>query len=276
MFLGVFMIPTDLAMRPDDLAREVEDRGFESLFVSEHTHIPVSRRTPYPPGRGLPDQYRRMLDPFVALSAASTVTTRLKLGTGICLVAQHDTITLAKQVASLDHLSGGRLVFGIGYGWNIEEMANHGVDPRCRRSLVREKMLGMQRLWSEEEASYEGEFVRFDPSWMWPKPVQQPRPPVLLGGAAGSTLFRHVAEFADGWMPAGGSGLPASLARLRQAFEEADRDPASLRVTVFGSIPDRGKIEHYASLGVERMVLPLPSAGAATALRVLDRYAAFL
>ena len=273
MDVGVQMFPTDLAIRPDELARETEARGLDALFLPEHTHIPVSRRTPYPGGGELPDEYRRTYDPFLALTAAAMVTERLQLGTGICLVAQRDPIVLAKEVASLDVLSGGRFVFGIGYGWNHDEMENHGVEPKHRRAIVREKMLAMEALWTQDEASFAGEHVDLAPTWSWPKPLQQPRPPVLIGGAAGPTLFRHIAEYADGWIPIGGGGMSDGLARLRTEFEQVGRDPSSLQVTVIGAEPSAGKLDHLASLGVSRFLISLPAAPAAIVLPLLDRYA---
>ena len=276
MDVGVQMFSTDLAIRPDTLARECEARGFDSMFVPEHTHIPTSRRTPYPGGGELPDEYRRTYDPFLALTAAAVVTERLKLGTGICLVGQRDPILLAKEVASIDVLSGGRFVFGIGYGWNQDEMENHGLAPAERRAVVREKMLAVEALWSQDEGGFEGEHVRVTPSWSWPKPLQQPRPPVLIGGAAGDTLFRHIAEFADGWIPIGGGGLSAGLARLREQFELVGRDPETVQVTVIGAEPSPGKLDHLASLGVGQFLIGLPPAPAAAVLPLLDRYAAAL
>ncbi len=277
MKYGVFIVQTDVTITPAEPGREAEDRGFESLFFAEHTHIPVDRRSPFPAGGELPDPYRRILDPLVALASVAGATTDLRLGTGVCLVAQHDPITLAKQVATLDQLSGGRVVLGVGYGWNREEAADHGLDPAHRRAILREKVLAMQRLWTEDEATFDGEHVRFSPSWCWPKPRQQPHPPVLIGGAAGPKLFRHIAEFADGWMPIGGSGLAANLVELHRVAQELGRDPESLAITVFGTHPDAAKIEHYASLGVERVVFTLPSsADPAKVLRALDRAAAVL
>jgi probable F420-dependent oxidoreductase len=275
--IGLTIFATDQSIAPAELAAEAEARGFSSLYVPEHTHIPTSRRTPPPTGDAeLLEEYKRTLDPFVALATAAPVTTRLRLGTGIALVAQHDTLALAKAVATLDHLSRGRVVLGVGYGWNVEEMESHGVDPRRRRALVREKMLAMQALWSREVAEFQGEFVRFAPSWQWPKPVQQPRPRVLIGGAAGPTLFAHVAEYADGWIPIGGAGLRAALPELQRAFEARGRDPKDLHLVPMGVLPDAGKLDHYARLGVTEAVLRLPSAPRDVVLPVLDRYAAFL
>ena len=276
MRFGITSFITDRSIRPDVLARAAEERGFDSLYVPEHTHIPVSRRSPYPAGGTLPDEYSQSLDPFVALSWAAAVTERLLLGTGICLVAQRDPIITAKEVATLDHLSGGRFVFGVGYGWNREEMEDHGVDPAKRRDVLREKLLAMERLWEDDEATFVGEHVAFEPTWSWPKPVQAPRPPVVFGGAAGPTLFAHIAECGDGWLPFGGRGLTAALPDLRERFEEAGRDPADLLVTTFGSFPDRGKFDHFREIGVTEVVFPLPSANESVVLAQLDEYAKFL
>jgi probable F420-dependent oxidoreductase len=277
MRLGVTIFATDRSMSPVELAREAEARGFHSLFVPEHTHIPVSRRTPPPTGETeLAEEYKRTLDPYVSLAAAASVTRRLRLGTGIALVAQHDPIVLAKALATLDLLSAGRLVVGIGYGWNEDEMESHGVDPRRRRAMVREKMLAVQALWAKEVADFEGEFVRFAPSWQWPKPVQQPRPPILIGGAAGPILFAQIAEYADGWIPIGGAGLRQRLPELRRACEARGRDPAALQIVPMGVMPDAAKLEFYASLGVTEAVLRLPSAPRDQVMPVLDVYARFV
>jgi probable F420-dependent oxidoreductase len=272
--LGVTMFATDLAMPVDELAREVEARGLVSLYLPEHTHIPTSRLTPPPTGEAeLREEYRRTLDPFVALAVAVAATEHLRVGTGICLVAQRDPVVTAKEVATLDHLSGGRFVFGVGFGWNREEMADHRVDHRSRRSVVREKMLAMEALWRDDVAAFEGEQVQLAASWAWPKPVQQPRPPVLLGGAPGPTIFAHVAEYADGWIPIGGAGIRAALPQLREAVERSGRDPGDLRVVPFGTVPDPGKLDYYASLGIDEVVLQLPSTSRDGVLPLLDRYA---
>ncbi len=277
MKIGLAFHATDLAMSPVDLAREAEARGFHSLYLPEHTHIPSSRRTPAPTGTPtLGEEYRRSPDPYVALAAAAAVTERLRLGTGIALVAQHDPIALAKTIASIDWISGGRFVLGIGFGWNHEEMENHGIDPKRRRAHVREVMLAMQELWSKEEASYQGEFVRFEPSWMWPKPVQQPRPPVLLGGAPGPTLFRQIAEYGDGWMPIGGAGMKQALEALRRAMDEAKRDFAALHFVPFGVFPDEAKLAYYAENGMTEVALRIPSGPRDEVMPVLDDYAAYL
>jgi probable F420-dependent oxidoreductase len=274
--VGVTIFATDQSMSPVELAREAEERGFASLYVPEHTHIPVSRRTPPPTGDALlAEEYKRTLDPYVALAAAAAVTRRLRLGTGIALVAQHDPIALAKAIATLDHVSQGRFVLGIGYGWNVEEMASHGVEAKTRRARVRETMLAMQALWSSEVAEFRGEFVRFEPSWQWPKPVQRPRPRVLIGGAPGPTLVAHVAEYADGWIPIGGAGIRQALPELRRAFEARGRDPDSLEVVPLGVLPDPAKLDYYASLGVTEAVLRLPSAPRDRVLPLLDDYARY-
>jgi probable F420-dependent oxidoreductase len=272
--IGITMFATDLAMDPVELACEAEARGFHSLYIPEHTHIPTSRRTPPPTGDAvLAEEYKRTLDPYIALAAASARTERILLGTGIGLVAQHDPITFAKELATLDFLSRGRLVLGIGYGWNHEEMENHGVDVKRRREVVRETMLAMQALWTQEVASFHGEFVRFEPSWQWPKPVQQPRPRVLLGGAPGPTLFRHIAEYGDGWLPIGGAGLAAALEQLRAAFSAVGRDPASLHIVPMGVLPSAEKLDYYREHGVTESVLRVPSAPRDVVMPVLDRFA---
>ena len=272
--IGVTIHATDLAMDVPELAREAEARGFHSLYVPEHTHIPVSRRTPAPTGDAeLAEEYKRSPDPLVVLAAAAVLTQRIRLGTGIGLPAQHDPLSLAKQIATLDRLSGGRFVYGIGYGWNLEEMESHGIDPKRRRARVREVMLAMQALWSQEVASFSGEFVRFEPSWQWPKPVQQPRPRVLLGGAPGPTLFRHIAEYGDGWLPIGGAGLAAALDQLRAAVAAAGRDPAALHIVPMGVLPSDEKLDYYRAHGVTEAVLRIPSAPRDTVMPVLDEFA---
>ena len=277
MDLGVLIFPTDLSIRPAQLGRELEDRGFESLWVTEHTHIPTSRATPWPGGPDLPEEYKRTLDPFVALASAAAVTTRLRLGTGICLVAQHDPIVLAKSVATLDLVSEGRFVFGIGVGWNVEEMVDHGVDPGRRRSIVREKVLAMKQLWTQDVASFSGEFVDISPSWMWPKPAQRPHPPIVLGGAGGPVTFRHVIEYCDGWMPIHGRrDVLGAIAEFRHAVENAGRDPAAIELGVFSVPNDPGVIDAYREAGVARCVLRVPSATAAEVLPLLDRYVPLL
>jgi probable F420-dependent oxidoreductase len=272
MKFGVEMFPTDYSISVTDLGRAVEEAGFESIFFPEHTHIPSSRRSPWPGGAELPREYSHTLDPFVALGAVAAVTSTLKLGTGICLVIERDPIVLAKEVASLDHLSGGRVLFGIGGGWNLEEMENHGTKPSLRWKILRERILAMKRIWAEDEAEYHGEFVDFDPIWSWPKPVQQPHPPIIVGGNGPRTLDR-VIEYGDEWMPIGGRGqdLAERIEQLQGMAAEANRGP--IPITIFGVRPDPAVVEHYQSIGVTRCVFPLPSAPAETVLPLLQRSA---
>jgi probable F420-dependent oxidoreductase len=272
MRYGVTLFATDRSIGVVELAKAVEDRGLDSLWLPEHTHIPISRRTPYPMGGDLPEHYKRCLDPFVALTAAAMVTERLRVGTGILLVAQHDPIVTAKAVASLDLVSGGRLTLGVGFGWNEDEMADHGVAYKARREHGRENVLAMRRLWEDEVALFEGEQVHLSPSWSWPKPVQQPMP-VLIGGAAGPKLFDHIAEYAQGWVPIGGKGITDAVPQLRERFEEAGRDPSTLEIVPFGSSPDHGKLDHFEKVGVTECVFDLPSAPADVVLPILDRQA---
>ena len=273
MRYGINMFPTRYSVGPAELARAVEERGFESLFVPEHTHIPTSRRSPWPGGDDLPDHYRETLDPFLALTAAAAVTERILLGTGICLVVERDPIITAKEVATLDLISGGRFLFGIGGGWNREEMENHGTDPKRRFAVMRERVLAMKELWTNDEAEFHGEHVDFDPVWQWPKPVQRPHPPVLVAGNGPGTLAR-VVEYGDGWIPIPGRGTVAlgeGTAQLRELAAEAGRDPVP--VTVFGARPQAEVLDHYAAAGVDRVLFALPSVEAAEAFKILDTYA---
>jgi probable F420-dependent oxidoreductase len=267
---GVTCFLTDRSIGPVELARAAEERGLDSLFVPEHTHIPASRVTPWPGGGPLPEEYRRTLDPFVALTAAAAATTRLRVGTGVCLIAQRDPIVTAKEIATLDLISGGRFVFGVGVGWNREEAENHRVDFKERRARVREHIQLMERLWRDEVAQFEGQLARLSPSWAWPKP--KARPPILVGGAASPSLFAQIAEWADGWLPLGGAGVAKALPELRAAFERAGRDPASARVYIYGALPDAGKLAYYRGLGVEEVVFGAPSGTAEALLPLLDRY----
>jgi len=277
MKIGVTIHATDKAMHPVEVAREAEARGYHSLYIPEHTHIPTSRRTPAPTGTPeLGEEYLRSPDPYIALAAAASVTTKILLGTGIGLPAQHDPITFAKEIATLDWMSGGRFVFGIGFGWNLEEMENHGIDTKRRRDVVREKMLAMQALWANDVASFQGEFVRFEPSWQWPKPIQKPRPRVLLGGAAGPKLFAHIAEYCDGWLPIGGAGMAAALATLREAVAARGRDPKQLHIVPMGIHPTDEKLAYYKEVGVTEAVLRIPSAPRDEVMPVLDAYARFV
>ncbi|MBI1735692.1 MAG: LLM class F420-dependent oxidoreductase [Candidatus Rokubacteria bacterium] len=275
MLYGVAMFATDYAIAPADLARGLEERGFESLWLPEHTHIPTSRNSPWPGGGDLPREYWHSYDPFVALTAAAAVTRRLKLATGICLVIERDPIITAKEVASLDRLSGGRFIFGIGGGWNAEEMEHHGTPFGKRWRVLRERVLAMKELWTKDEAEFHGEYVRFEKSWAWPKPIQQPHPPILMGGDGPKTLDR-VVELCDGWMPIGRAGttdFPAKIADLRARATRAGRDPRSLPVTIFGVKPDRAEIDRLGAAGVERAVFLVPSAGADAVLSRLDALA---
>lgn len=281
MRIAVTIFLTDETITPVRLVRELEQRGFAGLYLPEHTHIPVERTTPYPAGGDLPREYGRTLDPFVALGQAAAVTERLGLGTGITLVAQHDPIDLAKQIATLDHLSGGRFTLGLGFGWNVEEADDHGVRWRTRRELVRDRMALMRALWSEEPTAHQGGFGSVRASFAHPKPVQQPRGPVtgprtLVGGAAGPKLFAHIAEYADGWLPIGGRGLTESVPRLRETWTEAGRDPSTLQIVPYAVTPTPGKLTHYADLGIEEVVIQLHAAEETEVLHKLDEYAEYV
>lgn len=276
MDVGVTAFLTDRSMAPHALAAAAEERGYRSLYLPEHTHMPVRSAPPALVEGVHVEDYRRSLDPFSALAAAAAVTDRILLGTGVALVAQHDPIVLAKQIATIDHLSGGRFVLGMGYGWDRQEVTDHGVDFDARRAVAREKVLCMQALWAGDEATFEGRWVSLAPSYSWPKPVQRPRVRTLVGGGAGPKLFAAVAEYADGWMPIGGAGVARSLAMLRRAVEEAGRDPDALHVVPFGTVPDQGKIEHFASVGVTEVVLRIPSGTGDDMLRTLDDYTRFV
>src|SRR5579859_6053955 len=273
MQFGVTMFPAEYAISVVDLARAAEDLGFESLFLPEHTHVPVKRETPWAGGGELPQEYWHTLDPFVALGAASSVTSRIKLGTGICLVIQRDPIVLAKEVASLDLLSGGRFLFGVGIGWLREEIANHGTNPRTRWRLFGERMHAMQTIWSADEPAFHGQYVNFDPIWSWPKPVQRPHPPVLLGGDVPTAMAR-VVEYADEWMPhpdRGDRPLKERIDEFWKLTEAAGR--GRLQVTVFGSRADPHLVAEYQAAGVSRCVFRLPPAGADEVLAALKRTA---
>lgn len=276
MKFGITMFPTDLSIGPIALARACEERGFVSLYVPEHTHIPASRTTPAPAGEPLGEEYYRSLDPFVALTAAAAVTERLRVGTGIALVAQRDPIVTAKSVASLDLVSNGRFVFGIGFGWNVEELADHGVAFADRRAVVKERVEAMKALWTEEQAAYSGQHVDFPATFSWPKPVQRPHPPVLLGGGGGPKLFEAIADYADGWMPIGGAGVRQALPQLHAAMEAAGRDPAELTIIPFGVMADAGKIDYYAEIGFDEVVFRVPPAPADVVLPIMDRLASFV
>ncbi|MFD2080274.1 probable F420-dependent oxidoreductase, Rv2161c family [Actinopolymorpha cephalotaxi] len=276
MQIGTFSSMTDETIDPTGLARAVEERGFESLFVPEHTHIPASRETPYEGGGELPREYYRVLDPVSTLAAAAAVTTTLRLGTAVSLAAQHDPIVLAKQVATLDHLSGGRIEFGAGAGWNREEMRNHGTDPRTRVRLLRERLLAIREIWTREQAEFHGEFVDFDPIFSWPKPVQRPHPPILLGGGGPTTLAR-VVDHADGWLAPFGlspGDLAPRMRSLRELAGDAGRPEPTVTATTFGEDP--AELAEFADLGVHRVLLFLPAEESAQVLRRLDRLAKLL
>jgi len=275
MDYGVTMFSTEYAIAPDELARALEERGFESLWLPEHTHIPASRRSPYPAGGDLPREYWSTYDPFVALTAAAAATRRLKLATGICLLIERDPITTAKEVASLDRLSGGRFLFGVGGGWNAEEMENHGTVFRTRWRLLRERVLAMKEIWTKREAEFHGEFVRFDKIWADPKPLQKPHPPVILGGD-GATTFDRVVEFGDGWMPILRANRPDPVGRipeLRARLEKAGRDPKAVPVSIFFAPPERRALDALAAAGVARTIFGLPAEPRDSALPKLDAYA---
>ena len=273
MKIGICIFATDYAIRIDELAKAAEDRGFESLFVPEHTHIPTSRRTPFPSGEPLPKEYSHTHDPFVSLMAAAAATKKLRVGTGICLIIERDTIVTAKEVASLDDLSGGRFEFGIGGGWNVEEMENHGTQHKTRFKKLREQVLAMKEIWSKEAAQFHGEFVNFDPIWSWPKPAQKPNPPVLLGGESGHTLQR-VVDFCEGWFPRGRSpeAVLNGMKDLKARAAKAGRDMKTISVSVFGAKPDEADLARYAEAGVTRGILRLPPEGRDVVLPLLDQW----
>src|SRR6266536_3827576 len=273
MNIGVCIFPTDRAIRPDDLARELEARKFESFFVPEHTHIPTSRRSPFAGGRPLPEEYKRAHDPFVALMAAAAATRTLKVGTGICLIIERDTLTTAKSVASLDVLSNGRFLLGIGGGWNAEEMEHHGTDFKTRFKKLEEQVRAFKEIWTKDEPEFHGNYVHFDKSWSWPKPAQKPHPPILLGGESKYTLQR-VVDFCDGWFPRGRAAeiiLPA-LKDLRERAAKAGRDMKTISISVFGAKPDELTVESYAAAGITRAILRLPPEGRETVLPLLDQW----
>ncbi|QKW07164.1 TIGR03619 family F420-dependent LLM class oxidoreductase [Streptomyces sp. NA04227] len=294
MRIAVTMLMTDRTIGPAPLATALEERGYAGLYLPEHTHIPLERRSPYPGGE-LPAGAGRMLNPFVALAQAAAATRsdpgagrRLEIGTAVALVAQHDPVDLAKQIATLDHLSGGnRLTLGIGFGWNREEAAGHGVQWRTRRALVRDRMALMRALWAREPTGYEGRFGSVEASEAHPKPVTAPRPGghgstltgprTLIGGSAGPGLFSHICEYADGWLPPfGGSGLPEALPALRAAWAEAGREPAALHVVPTSVRPTPGNLARFADLGIGEVIVRLPSAPEREVLDSLDECARYL
>jgi len=270
---GVVMFVTDYSMDVRDLAVAVEERGLESLFLPEHSHIPVDRASPWPGGPELPRHYLHSIDPFVGLSAAAAVTTNLLIGTGVCLVVQRDPIDLAKQVSTLDMLSNGRFLFGIGGGWNREEMANHGTNPARRFEIMRERVLAMKEIWANDEAEFHGKHVDFDPIWQWPKPRQKPHPPILIGGD-GPTVLERVVDYCDGWFPLHGrSDLPMTerISTLNDLAAKRGREP--IPVTLFAGPAQHQVVEEYMNAGVDRYVFSLPSSGSDQVIPVLDRLA---
>jgi probable F420-dependent oxidoreductase len=273
MDLGITYFLTDFGMQPAELARKVEERGFESLFLPEHTHIPASRDSPYPGGGELPREYSHTLDLFAALAAMAAVTERLKLGTGVCLIIERDAIVTAKEVATVDLISGGRFLFGIGAGWNIEEMANHGTDPKTRFRRMRESVEAMKAIWTEDEAEYHGRIIDFDPIWCWPKPVQKPHPPILVGGRGEKVLDRVVA-YGDGWIPnrvRSPEELGERIAELQRRAEAAGREP--IPVTVFGAKPEIRLFERLKAAGVTRSLLFIDPGSPDDVGRHLDKLA---
>jgi probable F420-dependent oxidoreductase len=271
---GATIFLTDSSIQPADLARELEARGFESLWIPEHSHIPVERSSPWPGGAELPKMYYDAYEPFVSLAAAAAVTTRLRVATGICLVVQRDPIQTAKDVATLDRVSNGRFLFGVGAGWNAEEMANHGTRDFSRRfSLLRERVEAMKAIWTQSQAEYHGEHVDFAPIYAWPKPVQKPHPPIHVGGGFPGGA-RRAARFGDGWMPIHGrDDVAGSLPAFRELVAKQGRDPAALEVSIFGMLPDADALARYRDVGVTRAVFGLPPARRSELLPLLDRCA---
>jgi probable F420-dependent oxidoreductase len=277
MDIGVCIFPTDRAIRPDELARELETRRFESLFVPEHTHIPTSRRSPFAGGRPLPEEYKRTHDPFVALMAAAAATRTLKVGTGICLIIERDTLTTAKSVASLDVLSNGRFLLGIGGGWNAEEMEHHGTDFKTRFKKLEEQVRAFKEVWTKDEPEFHGNYVHFDKSWSWPKPAQKPHPPILLGGESTYTLQR-VVDLCDGWFPRGRNPEVTLNAykELRELAARKGRDMKTISVSIFAAPPDEAKLDQFRQAGATRALLLLPPEGRDTVLPLLDQWSKFI
>lgn len=277
MKIGLFPFVTDYSMPVDELAIAAEARGFDSIWVPEHTHIPANRKTGYPGGGELPKEYSHTLDPFVALGIAAGVTKTLKLGTGICLAIEHQAITLAKTVATLDHVSGGRVLLGLGAGWNREEMENHGTDYVARFRKLEEQMAALRTIWTEESATFDGEFEQFDNIWSWPKPIQQPHVPMLLGGETDHTLKRIV-RAGNGWLPRAidPDRVLAGVTRLDEFARAAGRDPESISVSFFAAPPKDAAIAKLKDSRAERIILMVPPADSDKTLARMDRYAAFL
>ncbi len=275
MDFGAAMFFTDYSMAPRELAQALETRGFELLWAPEHSHIPVSRASPFPSGGDLPKEYHDVMDPFVTLTAAAAVTTALKIGTGVCLVQQRDPIQTAKLVASIDQVSAGRFLFGVGSGWNAEEMADHGTDFKSRHKVARERIEAMKLIWAESKPEYHGEFVNFDPMMAWPKPVQKPHPPIIVGGAFPYGARRAI-RYGDGWVPHASrpeyGDVSDFLPQFHRMAKEAGRDPASLPLTMFRVVEELDRLRHYRDIGIARVVITLPSANADQVLPILDRW----
>ena len=276
---GAAMFFTDYSMPPGELGQALEERGFESVWAPEHSHIPLSRKTPFPGGGELPKKYYDAMDPFVTLTAAAAATKTLRVGTGVCLVTQRDPIQTAKLVASIDQVSGGRFLFGIGNGWNQDEMEDHGTVFETRHKLARERVEAMKAIWTQSKAEYHGEFVNFGPMMAWPKPVQKPHPPVIVGGAFPYSARRAI-RYGDGWIPQAARGSYGEIGdlipRFREMATEAGRDPNSIRITVWGSKQDPDLMRRYQDLGVSRIVFNLESEKADAVLPVIDRWAALM
>ena len=277
MQIGIAMFVTDYSIHPGELGAAIEERGFHSMWMPEHTHIPTSRKSPWGGGPELPQHYKDTLDPFLALTAAAMTTKRIKLATGICLIVERDPIHTAKEVATLDYLSGGRVILGVGGGWNAEEMGNHGTAFETRFALMRERIEAIKAIWTQDVAEYRGTFVDIEPMWCNPKPVQKPHPPILVGGAFPYGA-RRALQYGDGWMPIGGRDQDpiALLPRFRQMCAEAGRDPASVPMSVFGPKHDLDTLKRLRDSGMERTVLAIPTAGRDAALASLDACATLM
>lgn len=276
MKFGAAMFFTDYSMTPGELARALEERGFESVWAPEHSHIPLSRRSPFPAGGEIPKQYYDVMDPFVSLTAAAAATTRLKVGTGVCLVVQRDPIQTAKLVASIDRVSDGRFLFGVGNGWNRDEMENHGTVFETRHKLARERIEAMKAIWTQSKPEYHGEFVNFGPMMTWPKPVQKPHPPVIVGGAFPYGA-RRALRYGDGWMPHRKRPAYENVAALIPEFRKMEAEAGrSVPITIWGATEDPDLLLRDRDLGVERVVVQLASAKADVILPELDRWAALI
>jgi probable F420-dependent oxidoreductase len=280
MLFGASMFFTDYSMTPAALGKALEERGFESVWAAEHSHIPLSRRTPFAGGGDLPKHYYDAMDPFVVLTAAAMATKTLKVGTGVCLVNQRDPIQTAKLVASIDQISGGRFLFGIGNGWNQDEMENHGTVFASRHKLVRERIEAMKAIWTQSKAEYHGEFVNFDPIMTWPKPVQKPHPPIIVGGAFPYAARRAV-RYGDGWIPLAGRPGEAGdvvevVPKFREMLKQAGRDPASCPVSLSSASDDLDTIRRYRDLGIVRVNVSLAAADEQIALPILDKWATLM